>query len=87
MGLAETFRQSAIGRLASTLRRWARTSTVVALLASERLLAVVLGGFVLLSVVSVFASNLGSGVKFLSFLVLFVAVAAVTHRFVDPPSE
>lgn len=87
MRLAETFRQSVIGRALLTLRRWAGTSTVVAVLASERVLATALAGFVVLSVVSVFASNLGAGVKFLSFLLTFVVVAALTYRVLDPPAE
>lgn len=87
MRLLETIRQSKTYRIARTARRWAAGSIVLSLLGRERVLAGLVGAVVLLSVASVFRSNLGSGVKFLSFLLLFVAIALLTERVVEPPTE
>lgn len=86
-GPVDPFFESRIYAVLRTLRRWTATSTLFSLLGSERVLLGGLAGFVLLSVVSVFDSNLGAGVKFLSFALLFVCLAALIDRFVDPPTE
>lgn len=87
MRILESIRESKTYRIARTARRWAAGSLVLSLLGRERVLAGLIGVFVLGSVVSVFGSNLGSGVKFLSFLLLFAAIALLAERVVDPPTE
>ncbi len=87
MRVLESIRESKTYRIARTARRWAAGSVALSLLGRERVLAGLVGVFVLLSVASVFRSNLGSGVKFLSFLLLFVAIALLTERVADPPTE
>jgi len=79
--------ESRIYGVARTLRQWTVTSVLLARLGPTRLLTALVGGFVLASVGFVYRSNLGAGVKFLSFALLFVAVAALVQRFVGPPSE
>ncbi|QLH81403.1 hypothetical protein [Halosimplex pelagicum] len=83
----EPFSESATYRVVRTLRRWAEGSVLLSRLDGERVLSGALAALVLLSVVSVFRSNLGSGVKFLSFALVFVAVAALTERFLYPDAE
>lgn len=87
MGLLELIWKSKTYRLARTARRWAAGSVVLSLLGQERALAGLVSVFVLGSVASIFRSNLGSGVKFLSFLLLFVGIALLTERVVDPPTD
>lgn len=87
MRILEAIPESRTYRIVRTARRWAAGSVVLSLLGRERVLAGLVGGFVLLSAVSVFRSNLGSGVKFLSFLLLFAAIALLVERIVDPPME
>lgn len=87
MRILESIPESKTYRIVRTARRWAADSTVISLLGRERVLAGLAGVFVLVSVVSVFRSNLGSGVKFLSFLLLFVAVSLLAERAIDPPTD
>jgi len=70
-----------------TLRRWTATSVVVSRLGVSGLLTAAVGAFGLASVVFVYRSNLGAGIKFLSFALLFLGVAAVVQRLVDEPSD
>lgn len=70
-----------------TLRRWADGSTVVGLAGRPRVLRALAGALVLASVASVLGSNLGAGLKFLSFLLCFVIVAAIARPFVEPSTE
>jgi|GEM_PF-661259 len=83
----EPFSESRTYDALQTLHRWTDSSTVISLLGSERVLLGSLAVFVLVSVVSVFRSNLGAGVKFLSFALFFVCLAALIDRFVDPLTE
>lgn len=83
----EPFSESRTYDVLQTLHRWTDSSTVISLLGSERVLLGSLAVFVLVSVVSVFRSNLGAGVKFLSFALFFVCLAALIDRFVDPLTE
>ncbi|QLH76973.1 hypothetical protein HZS55_06540 [Halosimplex rubrum] len=83
----EPFSESATYRAVRTLGRWAEGSVLFAHLDGERVLFGALAALVVVSVGSVFRSNLGSGVKFLSFALVFVCLAALTARFVDPGAE
>ncbi|WP_436932513.1 hypothetical protein [Halosimplex halobium] len=83
----EPFSESATYRVLRTLRRWAEGSVLLSRLGGERALFAALAAVVLLSVVSVFGSNLGAGVKFLSFALVFVSVAALTERYLYPEAE
>ncbi|WP_135366152.1 hypothetical protein [Halosimplex halophilum] len=83
----EPFSESATYRVARTLRRWAEGSVLLSRLDGERALSAALAAVVLVSVASVFRSNLGAGVKFLSFALVFVSVAALTERFLYPEAE
>lgn len=85
--LATIVRESATYRGLRTLRRWAAGSVTWAVLSDERVLKGLAAAFVTLGVVSVLASNLGAGVKLLSFLLVFAVVGAVTLRRLDPPAE
>ncbi len=86
-GRIEPFSESKTYAVVRTLYGWTASSRVLSLLDDERVLFGCLAGFVLASVVAVFRSNLGAGVKFLSFALLFVALAVPIHRLVDPPTE
>lgn len=79
--------ESRIRAVVGTLRRWTESSVLLARLGPTGLLSALLAGFTLASVAFVFQSNLGAGVKFLSFALLFVAVAALVQRVVEPPAE
>lgn len=85
--VTESVTSSRTYRLVRTLRRWAGESVVASLLGHERVLIGALATIVLVSVGSVLRSSLGAGVKFLSFALLFVCLAWLTARFVDPPGE
>jgi len=82
-GRSESRIQSVVG----TLQRWTESSVLLARLGPTGLLSTLLAGFTLASVVFVYQSNLGAGVKFLSFALLFVAVATLVQRVVEPPTE
>jgi hypothetical protein len=83
----EPFSESATYRAVRTLRRWAEGIVLLGRLDGERVLFGALAALVLVSVGSVFRSNLGSGVKFLSFALVFVCLAALTERVLDPGPE
>lgn len=83
----EPFSESRTYRAVCTLGRWAEGSAILSALDGERVLFGALGVLVLASVVSVFRSNLGAGVQFLSFALAFVCIAALTQRFVDTGGE
>lgn len=85
--ILEAVANSRTYRVAETVRGWAADSVTAALLAKERVQLAGLGLIVVVSVASVLGSNLGAGVKFLSFALLFVGLAWVTARFVDPPGD
>ena len=78
---------SRLASVVETLARWTESSVLCAVLTPTRLLTGVLGSAVLVSVVAVYRSQLGAGVKFLSFALLFVAIAALVGRVVEPPAE
>lgn len=86
-GDVEPFTESATYRVVRTLRRWTTSSALLSRLDAERALFGILGAVVLVSVASVFRSNLGAGVKFLSFALVFVCVAWATSRAVDPGAD
>jgi hypothetical protein len=71
-------------RAFSLVRKWLTHSMVAQLLADERVLIAGLGLFLLLSLVRVLTSTMGAPVKFLSFALLFVFVAALTWHYTDP---
>lgn len=79
--------ESRIYGVVRTLRRWTDSSVVLSWLGPTGLLSALVGAFVLASVAFVYQSNLGAGVKFLSFALLFAGVAALVQRLVDPPAE
>ena len=70
-----------------TLRRWTETSVLLSRLGVSGLLTAFVGAVGLASVVFVYRSNLGAGIKFLSFALLFVGVAALVERLVEEPAE
>jgi hypothetical protein len=86
-GDVEPFSESVTNRVLRTLRRWAAGSVLLSRVGRERALLATLLVVVLVSVASVFGSNLGSGVKFLSFALVFVCLAALVERVVDPGSD
>lgn len=85
--LLRSFSESKAYAVIRTLYRWMANSTVLSVLDNERVLFGVLAVFVLASVVSVFRSNLGAGIEFLSFALLFVCLAVLIDRFIEPPTE
>lgn len=87
MRVVKVVRRSRTYRSVETVRGWAAGSTLVALLRRERVLYAAVGGLVAASVVAVLGSNLGSALKFLSFLATFAVVAAMVVSVADPPSE
>lgn len=78
---------SRIVGIAGMVRRWGRHSRIGQLLRDERTLLLFVGAVLLVSVVSVFQSNMAAAIKFLSFVLLFVLTAGVTLWFVGPLTE
>lgn len=85
--IVDSISESRTYRVAVTLRRWVADSATASLLERERVLVGALALIVLVSAGSVFRSNLGAGVKFLSFALLFACLAWLTARFLDPLEE
>jgi hypothetical protein len=80
MRIVRALRDSRLYRGLCTLQRWAEHSVVVATLGDERVLKALVAVFVVGSVLSVLASNLGAGLKFLSFLLVFAVLGSATKR-------
>lgn len=87
MGVLEFVSESKTYRMLRTVRRWAANSVVLSVLGRERVQAGLVSAFALASVASVFATDLGAGVQFLSFLLLFVGLSLLAARVVDPPTD
>jgi len=85
--LDDALRESRAYRALRTLRRWADDSVVCSAVVDERVLKGLVAVFVVGSVLSVLASNLGAGVKFLSFLLVFAVLGGATARRLDPGGE
>lgn len=85
--LLRSFSESRAYAAIRMLYRRAANGRLLSLLGTERVLLGILAAFVLASVVSVFRSNLGAGIQFLSFALLFVCLAVLIERFVEPPTE
>lgn len=77
-------KNSVIYRLVEQLREWAQGSVVVKLLNDERVLVGLLGGFLLVSLIRVLSSSLHVTVQFLSFVLLFVVLVALTWGYTKP---
>ncbi len=82
--LAELLDGSVLYAGLSRFREWAAHSTTAELLTEERALALALGAILAVSLVRVLTSTMDAPVKFLSFALLFAAVAALTWRYADP---
>jgi hypothetical protein len=81
-------RDSKSYQILTRLREWASGSTTLRLLNDERVLAGLLGVFVLFSLIRILASDLHTTVKFLSFALMFVVLAALTWDYTEPvPDE
>lgn len=83
----EAIERSVTYRAICLLRQWSASSTACRLLATDRVLVGVLGLFLLLSLVRVLTSTMGAPVKFLSFALLFVLLAALTWNYTDPAAN
>lgn len=68
----------------SRLRQWSEHSTVGCLLTDERTLVGVVALVLTVSLIRVLTSTMAAPVKFLSFALLFVVVAALTWRYTEP---
>lgn len=80
----EIIRNSMVYRATMQVRQWAAESTVVRLLNDERVLVGLLGLFLLFSLVRVLTSGMHVTIKFLSFALLFVTIAALTWNYTEP---
>jgi len=85
--LDDALRESRAYCALRTLRRWADDSVVCSAVVDERVLKGLVAVFVVGSVLSVLASNLGAGVKFLSFLLVFAVLGGATARRLGPGGE
>ncbi|UPW01290.1 hypothetical protein M0R88_04090 [Halorussus gelatinilyticus] len=87
MDVVRTVRESNIYAVVSTLRRWARGSTVLSMLTREEVLQGLLAIVLIVSTTRVALTNLNAAVKFLSFVVLFLLVVVIALPFTEPSSE
>lgn len=87
MGIIDILVGSRIHRALRRAQRWTKDRLSLTRARRERVLKAAVGVLVGVSVVSVLGSNLGSGIKFLSFLVLFTVIAAIVVTVVDPPTD
>ena len=74
-------------RLFATLRRWAKGSFIISLMAKERSQLGFIAIVLLVSLGSVFRSDATAAVKFLSFALLFVLTVVVTWSLTNPLAE
>lgn len=85
--LVGVIRSSLAYRSVATLRRWAAHSTAAALLSNDRVLQAAALVFVLASAIRVSSSSLHTGLKFASFVVVFVVVTALLWPSMDRETE
>ena len=78
---------STLLEISQTFVKWTRRSYVVQTLKKERVQLAIAGVVLLVSLESVFRSNMDTAVKFLSFLLLFVLTALVTWPLTVPSEQ
>lgn len=80
-------RNSGTYTVTATVRTWAANSRTATLLSNQRWVLAVAAVVVSVSVLRVLSTGLDVAVKFLSFALLAVVLAAVTWRITDPGPE
>lgn len=83
----DIIRNSKTYAVVQQVQKWAAESTLAKLLNDERVLVGLLGLFVLFSLVRILASSMHVTVKFLSFALLFVVLAALTWNYTKPLTD
>lgn len=78
---------SLLYRLVVLFRQWSQHSLLVRILNDERVLVGGLALFLVFSLVRVLSSGVHVAIQFLSFALLFIALAAVTWNYTEPLSD
>ena len=85
--LYHALQNSVLYRTSVRIYQISKRSAVVRLLNNERFLAALVGVFMLFSLFRVLQSGMHVSIKFMSFLVLFVLLAALTWQYTEPLTD
>lgn len=80
-------RKSVVYDVAATLFRWFEASRTATVLSNPVVLRALLASVVVLSITKVLLSRMNAATKFLSFALLFVALAFLLWGFAEPLTE
>jgi hypothetical protein len=83
----EVIKNSLLYRVSAQVSEWAEESLLVRVLDDERVLVGLLSVGLLASIVRILSSGLHVTVRFLSFALLFVVLAAVTWNYTEPLTQ
>lgn len=66
---------------------WLKESTITRLLSNQRVLAGLLGGILVISLIRILSSGMNVAIRFLSFALLFAVLVALTWSYTKPLTE